>query len=151
MASVGGDGGDKLNVELNLVPFIDLLSTLVLFLLVTTVWLQVAAIPAAVKSKGQASVATPTPSTVDIHVTANGYQLSWPAALAKKGFVSAIPRKGKIYDVERLQKALTMASATKALSGATVSSDDGVPYGRVIEAVDAAKGGGGLSVGLSTN
>ena len=33
-----GQGGDGLNTELNLVPFIDLLSTLTLFLLITAVW-----------------------------------------------------------------------------------------------------------------
>lgn len=43
MAGGGGGGGDKRssNAEVNLVPYIDLLSTLICFLLITAVWQQV--------------------------------------------------------------------------------------------------------------
>ncbi len=43
MGAGGLGGGDKrgVNVELNLVPFIDLLSTLICFLLITAVWQQI--------------------------------------------------------------------------------------------------------------
>lgn len=46
MAGGGGGGGDKrsANSELNLVPYIDLLSTLICFLLITAVWQQVSVI-----------------------------------------------------------------------------------------------------------
>ena len=40
-------GGKKsLDMELNLVPFIDLLSCLISFLLITAVWTQISAVPA---------------------------------------------------------------------------------------------------------
>src|SRR6185437_5610783 len=42
-ASIGtGDGKKSLNVELNIVPFIDLMSCLTAFLLVTAVWVNMA-------------------------------------------------------------------------------------------------------------
>src|SRR3954465_2907655 len=83
MAGVSSEqGGDKLNTELNLVPFIDLLSTLVLFLLVTTVWLQVAAIPASVDSKGKASSSQAVEKRLLVHITSSGYRLTWPASAA---------------------------------------------------------------------
>ena len=42
---MGGGGGKRnVNVELNLVPFIDLLSTLICFLLITAVWSQISVI-----------------------------------------------------------------------------------------------------------
>ena len=46
MAGGGGGGGDKrsANAEINLVPYIDLLSTLICFLLITAVWQQVSVI-----------------------------------------------------------------------------------------------------------
>jgi biopolymer transport protein ExbD len=46
MAGGGGGGGDKrsANAEVNLVPYIDLLSTLICFLLITAVWQQVSVI-----------------------------------------------------------------------------------------------------------
>ena len=40
----GNQSGRKANVELNLVPFIDLMSVLVIFLLITAVWSQVSMI-----------------------------------------------------------------------------------------------------------
>jgi biopolymer transport protein ExbD len=150
MAGVSSDDNNKLNVELNLVPFIDLLSTLVLFLLVTAVWMQVAAIPAAVKSKGKGTPAASDTATLSIHVTERGYQLEWPAALAKK-YPSALPKTAKGHDRDRLTKLLLAAKDTKALASANVSGADGVPYGAVVEAVDTVRKGGGLPVGLSAN
>jgi biopolymer transport protein ExbD len=43
-ASVGTDGKGSVNVELNIVPFIDLMSCLTAFLLVTAVWVNIAQI-----------------------------------------------------------------------------------------------------------
>lgn len=40
----GGGSGKKVSVELNLVPFIDLMSVLITFLLITAVWSQVSMI-----------------------------------------------------------------------------------------------------------
>ena len=45
MASIGGDdGGKNVTVELNIVPFIDLMSVCIIFLLITAVWTQVSMI-----------------------------------------------------------------------------------------------------------
>ena len=41
---MNGQGGRKSNVELNLVPFIDLMSVCIIFLLITAVWTQVSMI-----------------------------------------------------------------------------------------------------------
>src|SRR6476469_2434783 len=51
-ASLGTDGGGKsVNVELNIVPFIDLMSCLTAFLLVTAVWVNIAQINIQPKGK----------------------------------------------------------------------------------------------------
>jgi len=51
-ASLGtGDGKKSLNVELNIVPFIDLMSCLTAFLLVTAVWVNIAQINIQPKGK----------------------------------------------------------------------------------------------------
>lgn len=42
--SHGSDSNEKLNFDLNLVPFIDLLSVLIIFLLLTAVWVNIGAI-----------------------------------------------------------------------------------------------------------
>ena len=146
MGGVSTEGGSsKLDVELNLVPFIDLLSTLTLFLLVTAVWLQVAAIPASVDSKGQSSSATPKPK-LGVRLTAGGMQLSWPSSVRGP---SSVGRKGSGYDVERLQAVLTPIAKSHPNLMAAVSSEDTVEYGWVVQAIDAAKNAGMKSVALS--
>lgn len=44
MAQIGGDDKKSVSVDLNLVPFIDLMSVCIIFLLITAVWTQVSMI-----------------------------------------------------------------------------------------------------------
>ncbi|MGE4232987.1 MAG: biopolymer transporter ExbD [Bacteriovoracia bacterium] len=143
--SVDGGGGNKLDVELNLVPFIDLLSTLTLFLLLTVVWVQIATIPASVDSKGGKSTMSATDDTnLQIHVTGSGVNLTWPGFLKGK-FPNSISR-GNLRSLNT-----TVAQAVKAnLKVAAVSAEDGVEYGLVIEVIDMAKTAGVPTVALST-
>jgi biopolymer transport protein TolR len=142
-------GSGSLSVELNLVPFIDLLSSLVLFLLVTSVWLQVSVISASVNSKGKAAATVQTDSEkVQIRVTNSGYHISWPGRLSALGLPQQIGRKPEVL-------MLVMKKATQATHGSfpitALAGDDDVPYEEVIDALDAIKGGGVSSVGLSTD
>src|SRR6187431_1769591 len=53
--SIDGGGGDRkkpLTAELNLVPYIDLLTCMVAFLLITAVWTQLASLPIGQKGTG---------------------------------------------------------------------------------------------------
>jgi biopolymer transport protein ExbD len=52
-ASVGTEGKGSVNVELNIVPFIDLMSCLTAFLLVTAVWVNIAQISIQPKGKSR--------------------------------------------------------------------------------------------------
>jgi biopolymer transport protein ExbD len=52
-ASVGTEGKGSVNVELNIVPFIDLMSCLTAFLLVTAVWVNIAQINIQPKGKSR--------------------------------------------------------------------------------------------------
>lgn len=59
--------GEKrsVNVELNLVPFIDLLSTCILFLLVTVVWVEISQMAAFSQASGETVVQHSDVSTMD--------------------------------------------------------------------------------------
>src|SRR4051812_39571420 len=107
MAGVSQDQDDSLNVELNLVPFIDLLSSLVLFLLITAVWMQIGTVPVDVESKGRGQ-APPSPSqTLFVHVKNKVYELNWSGAKLARPLPKAIPRSGdSIPDREALQNAI---------------------------------------------
>jgi biopolymer transport protein ExbD len=151
MAGVSTEQSEsKLNTELNLVPFIDLLSSLVLFLLVTAVWLQVAAIPASLKSKGMSSSVSETGKHLFIRVTSKGYMLEWPHSLAHAR-PRLIAKATSGYDRARLTSVVKDALKAQPLLSATVSGDDSVDYGTVIDTIDAARSSGSISVALNPN
>ena len=61
--SIDGGGGDRkkpLNAELNLVPYIDLLTCMVAFLLITAVWTQLAQLRIGQKGTGPDETASST-------------------------------------------------------------------------------------------
>ncbi|MEQ1723151.1 MAG: biopolymer transporter ExbD [Pseudobdellovibrio sp.] len=64
MAGGGGGGGDKRssNADINLVPYIDLLSTLICFLLITAVWQQVSVITTNSTTSPPEDAFNPTPA-----------------------------------------------------------------------------------------
>ena len=141
MAGVSTEGGSKLDTALNLVPFIDLLSSLVLFLLLTAAWQHVSAIPAGVASKGPNRSAVVNEKRLEIRVAANGYSLRWPAGFGLPGFV---PTGEVLRDV-------AAKAVAKGLKVASVSADDGVPYGIVVKAIDFTKEAGVPIVALGIN
>lgn len=147
VSSPGGDGG--LNVELNLVPFIDLLSSLVLFLLLGAVWVQIASMQAAVESKrGKRAIASnEPPKRVELKVTKAGYELKWPQAAKLPG---SIGMKAGAYDRDSLRSLVLSAVKDSKVNGGGVSANDDVPYGEIVVAIDILKEGGLPSVGLST-
>lgn len=144
-----GQGSNKLDTELNLVPFIDLLSTLVLFLLISAVWMQVSAIQASVSSKGKSSTAAVEQSKVLVHLTQSALRVSWPAGFG--ALPSLLPRTKAGYDYARLAALLKKAVGRSKPPMLAVSADDAVDYGYVIEAIDSVKAATGQAVALSTN
>ena len=76
-----GGSGREVNVEPNLVPFIDLMSVCIIFLLVTAVWTQVSMIElgANVYGKNTGASAPPTdlrPVNIDVRITERGYVIN---------------------------------------------------------------------------
>jgi len=137
-----------LSTELNLVPFIDLLSSLVLFLLVTAVWLQISVIPASTaKPEGTRTVAAvKTEDLLKVHLSAAGVEIIWPESAGS--LTETLAKVNGEYPwallKESVEKNIAQVSATY------LSSEDGVPYGNVIQALDQIKSGGGSKVSLKT-
>src|SRR5215472_5351489 len=76
----GGGGRRKsLDFTLNLVPFIDLLSCCIAFLLITAVWSEVASIDVS-QAGASAETAAPTEAPPVLFVGAHDYQLLVPGA-----------------------------------------------------------------------
>lgn len=143
-----GKGKKKsLDSELNLVPFIDLLSCLISFLLITAVWTQVSTLR--VSQTGGLSEETPEPKegTIDVRVTLTdrGYTLSLAGALLELPKVTRVAKEGEeqaaggpmAFDTKSLLDKLKQVKQNFTEQRAvTVAAEDSVVYDDLIETVD---------------
>jgi len=142
----GGKKGKKsLDSELNLVPFIDLLSCLISFLLITAVWTQISSVQA--RSTGSLTQETPpeepnpNKTSVRVLLTEKGYTLSvanQPTEIAKalteqKGTTTA----GR-YDVKTLADKLKtdVKARFSEQRAVTVAAEDTIAYEDLIGTID---------------
>src|SRR4051812_17335134 len=104
--STGGKGGRKaLSADLNLVPYIDLLTCMVAFLLITAVWTQLARLSAQQKGQGQAGEETPPEKQEKIVIVVNQEGFNLVVGTDQ----TPIPKKGTDYDFETLATDLKKA------------------------------------------
>ena len=71
-SALGVSQKGSVNVELNIVPFIDLMSCLTAFLLVTAVWVNTAHLKNAAAGRGRDSVDQPAPPTLSVLIQKSG-------------------------------------------------------------------------------
>jgi biopolymer transport protein TolR len=132
----GGKGSRKsLNAELNLVPYIDLLTCMVAFLLITAVWTQLARLSAQQKGQGQAGEETPPELQVKIVVVVN--QEGFNLVVGQDQ--TPIPKKGTDYDFERLGAELKKAKdGHPDKNDVQVASEDQIVFDTLIRTMDTA-------------
>lgn len=132
----GGKGKRKsLNADLNLVPYIDLLTCMVAFLLITAVWTQLARLSAQQKGQGQAGEETPPQQQVKIVVIVN--QEGFNLVVAQDQ--TPIPKKGTEYDFEKLGAELKkVKDAHPDKNDVQVASEDQVVFDTLIRTMDTA-------------
>jgi biopolymer transport protein ExbD len=132
-----GKGGKKpLDAQLNLVPFIDLLSCCISFLLITAVWTQLARMDVTQKGQGAAGASDEKPPenvvTLTLFVDKDGYTFH-----KSTGEDTPIPKKGDDYDYIRLADVLKDAkTAYPDKNDIQVKSDDDVIYNNIIKTMD---------------
>jgi biopolymer transport protein TolR len=129
-----GKGSKKsLNVELNLVPYIDLLTCMVAFLLITAVWTQLARLSASQKGQGQAGEETPPEVQVKIVVVVSQEQFNLVVGQDQ----TPIPKKGTEYDFEKLAAELKKAKdAHPDKNDVQVASEDQIVFETLIRTMD---------------
>lgn len=148
MAHIETSGsGRSSNVELNLVPFIDLMSCLITFLLISAVWTQVSMIQlgasfASPKDPNDTTVQPPPPLEdliLRLDVVASGYVLKVGTE------TKPIPKKNNEYNP--LVLADELAKVKKKYpnkNGIKIAISDDIMYEHVIAVMDA-----GLKAGFS--
>mgnify|MGYP000896391908 CR=1 FL=1 len=130
-----GKGGKKpLDAAINLVPFIDLLSCCISFLLITAVWTQLARMDVTQKSKAPSGAVDETPPTVQLtlFIDKDGYTFT-----KSTGERQQIEMKNEDYDYAKLADVL--AQVKKDLpdkEDITIKADDSVIYNKVIRTMD---------------
>ena len=129
-----GKGNKKsLNVDLNLVPYIDLLTCMVAFLLITAVWTQLARLQAQQKGQGQAGEDTPPVVQDKIVVIVSQEQFNLVVGQDQ----TPIPKKGSDYDFEKLAAELKKAKDTHPdKNDVQVASEDGIVFDTLIHTMD---------------
>jgi len=147
-----GRGGKSANVELNIVPVIDLMSVLIVFLLITAVWNQVTMIQLGTSVYGK--------KTSEDTITEKPKNLEVPLRLdiQERGFVVVIgsttipiPLENNEYDMEKL--GLELAEIKKRYPEKediflTVSDD--LEYEAMVKGMDVAIGEGFPNIAVTT-
>jgi biopolymer transport protein TolR len=125
----------SLNAELNLVPYIDLLTCMVAFLLITAVWTQLARLQAQQKGQGQAGEETPPVQQDKIIVIVN--QEGFNLVVGQDQ--TPIPKRGQDYDFEKLAGELKKAKDTHPdKNDVQVASEDQIVFDTLIRTMDTA-------------
>jgi biopolymer transport protein ExbD len=132
----GGKSGKKpLNADLNLVPYIDLLTCMVAFLLITAVWSQLARLNVHQKGQGQAGEDTPPEKVFKLIVLVNGEGFNLVADQDQQ----PIPKKGEAYDFEKLSDELKkIKDGHPDKTDIQVASEDTIKFETLVRTMDAA-------------
>jgi biopolymer transport protein ExbD len=152
---VGGHGGKRpSNHDIPLIPFIDFLLCLVMFLLVTAVWSQMARIEADANVPGppRPDEQVEPPKEKELHVEMRGdrkFQLVWKEGstvintidvdrkpVDNSGSVT-YPDLGKKIDSEWKANGAHRAAADKKFDRAILHTDNSTPFADVIAVLDA--------------
>lgn len=155
-ASLGTDGKGSVNVELNIVPFIDLMSCLTAFLLVTAVWVNISQLD--VKPKGKVRDAPPCVDGCDdpeLGLLIDGDSV-WLGVSRVNEFEQIPKLASGSYDWDKVRERLAVQKKSAFFDGKThiyvaanSTSATPVPYNQLIAAMDVAVQAGFIDVGMT--
>jgi len=144
--SIDGGGGDRkkpLNAELNLVPYIDLLTCMVAFLLITAVWTQLAQIQVGQRGPGTIeSDATPL-DKIAVVVHEDGFNL------VVGNDQKPLPKRAGELDYATLASELAAVKRTHPdRTDIQVVSADGIVFDKLVRTMDATTSAGFVDLSL---
>ena len=154
-AAIGTGDKKSVNVELNIVPFIDLMSCLTAFLLVTAVWVNIAEINIQPKGKNRDTAPVLDPEDhVVLSVLVQADHL-W-VGLSRVNEFQDIPKKGDSQDWEKFETTLKEHKASAFFADRSdievageSTTQSPVEYQDIIHAMDVAVKVGFIDVGLT--
>jgi len=136
----GGGGGKKVDIDINLVPFIDVMSVLVAFLLLTAVWTNLAQInikPGGVGKDPETVQEQPPQVNLSVLVASDAI---WVGITT--GTPMQIPKAGDSYDYDALYNELVRYKKESGLfndrDDIEVAAEDLVDYQTLVTVMDRA-------------
>jgi biopolymer transport protein TolR len=144
----GGGGGRKsVDVEINLVPFIDMMSCLVAFLLITAVWTNLAQIDLKPKGVGRDTEKKSDDIPINCSVLVASDAI-WVGLTT--GDRRQIKKNGEDYDWAQLETTLAEIKATAIFSAREdieIGAEDKIPYQSIVSTMDSAITKGFIDIG----
>ena len=147
--SIEGGGGGRgrrkdVDADLNLVPYIDLLTCMIAFLLITAVWTQLARLEVAQKGQGEASGTDEEAKTkIAVLVHATGF------AVVVDREQRPVPLLRGAYDYQTLTKELKALKVTHPdKSDMQVLSEDQIQFDTLVQTMDVAMAAGFPAISL---
>jgi len=139
MAHIETSGsGRKTNLEVNLVPFIDLMSVLITFLLISAVWTQVSMIQmgSSIAGKKTEEKMAPLPPQSDVVLKVEIRKTGYTVTVQKQ--VTQIPTLSTGFDDAKLIELLNNVKVKfpEKTNGALAMADE-LPYENLIKGMDA--------------
>jgi len=125
----------RTQADLNLVPYIDLLTCMVSFLLITAVWTQLARLPVTQTHGSPDGEARPPELKLAVLVTREGM------SLRVNDDVTVIPKQGQAYDFARLRAELAkLKAAYPDKTDLSVIAEDSIAFETLAATMDGAIG-----------
>ena len=122
---------------INLTPMMDVLIVLVVFLLITAVFMSITIEELSVPTTAGGAAPSKPNFAIEVIVRKAGLQIANGSSVE-----AAIPKKDDNYDIELLTKALTrIKSQYPEKEDATVLMEPDIKYDHLIEIMDAVRGG----------
>ena len=132
----------SMDIGINLVPYIDLLMTIMAFLVMTAVWTQFTSLDVTSESGGTTAVSEQETIPVEITLKERSLSLTYPGGGAADGSFDGT--------IDREWLSQTLASLTPGDERLQINiiTDDGVAFARLAIAIDVARGAGAQSISL---
>lgn len=148
----GESRGRKKNIELNLVPFIDLMSVLITFLLITAVWTQVSMIQIGSSLYGKKSESQPAPTpppNADLVLKLDVKEAGYVLTVGRQ--IISLPKTNEQFDdaglVAQLQRVKQLYPEKV---DAIVTVADVIQYEQLIKAMDNCLSAGFTAISVAT-
>jgi biopolymer transport protein TolR len=145
----GGKSGRKsVDVELNIVPFIDMMSCMVAFLLISAVWTNHAQIdikPKGMRSQNNQQQDQPPPVNCSVLITPDTIWIGLTTGDRRQ-----VRKVGEDYDWTQFETSIAEIKGTPLFAQRTdieVGAEDRIPYQAIVSAMDSAIAKGFVQVG----